>query len=348
MAINFPTSLDSLLNPNSSDSMNVVPHATQHANANDAIEALEAKVGVDSSAVTTSLDYMLKNASSVNPGHKHTMAAITDLTTGALTFTNKVINGANNTLTVRIADISATGSPSSTTYLRGDGTWATPAGGGGGGGTWGSITGTLSSQSDLNSALAAKASLGGATFTGAISATNLSGSNTGDQTITLGGEASGTGTGSITVTLGNAAVIAKTLTGFAASTGAITSADTVLSSIQKLAGNAAIPLSPRVVALTDAATVTPNAGTTDTGTLATLSQATTIANPTGSPTSMQELTLRIKAASPQALTWGSQFRGSADLPLPSATSGGALTDYFKFAWHSGDSKWDYLAKNQGF
>lgn len=33
---------------------------------------LEAKVGIDSSAVATSLDYLLKNASSLNPGHKHT------------------------------------------------------------------------------------------------------------------------------------------------------------------------------------------------------------------------------------------------------------------------------------
>jgi hypothetical protein len=34
-----------------------VPHATQHADLNDAVEALEAKVGVDGSAVTSSLDY---------------------------------------------------------------------------------------------------------------------------------------------------------------------------------------------------------------------------------------------------------------------------------------------------
>jgi hypothetical protein len=33
---------------------------------------LEAKVGIDSSSVTTSLDYMLRSGSSINPGHKHT------------------------------------------------------------------------------------------------------------------------------------------------------------------------------------------------------------------------------------------------------------------------------------
>lgn len=59
MATNFPASLDSFTNPTSSDPTNStsVPHAAQHANANDAIEALEAKVGVNSSAVATSLDY---------------------------------------------------------------------------------------------------------------------------------------------------------------------------------------------------------------------------------------------------------------------------------------------------
>lgn len=57
MATNFPASLDSLTNPTSSDSLNSPSHSAQHANVNDAVEALQAKVGVDSSAVTTSLDY---------------------------------------------------------------------------------------------------------------------------------------------------------------------------------------------------------------------------------------------------------------------------------------------------
>ncbi len=63
MAINYPTSIDALSNPASSDLMEnataALDHNTQHANANDAIEALEAKVGADSSAVTTSHDYKL-------------------------------------------------------------------------------------------------------------------------------------------------------------------------------------------------------------------------------------------------------------------------------------------------
>jgi len=60
MAINFPTSLDSLTNPLGTDSVQAVSHAAQHADTNDAIEALEAKVGADNSTVTTSLDYRIR------------------------------------------------------------------------------------------------------------------------------------------------------------------------------------------------------------------------------------------------------------------------------------------------
>lgn len=59
MATNFPSGLDSLTNPLPTDSLNNPSHSDQHANANDAIEALEAKVGVNSSAVTTSHDYKI-------------------------------------------------------------------------------------------------------------------------------------------------------------------------------------------------------------------------------------------------------------------------------------------------
>jgi len=61
MATNFPTSLDTLTNPSAADTLDSPPHDEQHADANDAIEALQAKVGVDGSADTNSLDFKVNN-----------------------------------------------------------------------------------------------------------------------------------------------------------------------------------------------------------------------------------------------------------------------------------------------
>ena len=41
--------------------------------SNGGLEAIEAKLGIDSSAVATSIDYLLKNAASVDPGHSHSL-----------------------------------------------------------------------------------------------------------------------------------------------------------------------------------------------------------------------------------------------------------------------------------
>ena len=64
--INFPTSLDTLTNPVGTDQLTSPDHAGQHSNVNDAVEALEAKVGADSSAVTTSHDYKLSEVTSTD------------------------------------------------------------------------------------------------------------------------------------------------------------------------------------------------------------------------------------------------------------------------------------------
>jgi len=49
MSSNFPNALDSLTNPTATDSLDSanVPHADQHANANDAIEAIESTLGTN-------------------------------------------------------------------------------------------------------------------------------------------------------------------------------------------------------------------------------------------------------------------------------------------------------------
>jgi len=57
MAINYPDSLDTFVNPNGTDGLSSPSHSEQHSNANDAIEALQAKVGVDGSLDSNSLDF---------------------------------------------------------------------------------------------------------------------------------------------------------------------------------------------------------------------------------------------------------------------------------------------------
>lgn len=59
LSTNFPNSLDSLVNPNSTDSLSNPSHSQQHANLNDAIEAMQAKIGVDGSEDTDSIDYKI-------------------------------------------------------------------------------------------------------------------------------------------------------------------------------------------------------------------------------------------------------------------------------------------------
>ena len=49
MATNYPGALDTLTNPTATDAMNsaTVPHATQHANLNDAMKAVQATLGTN-------------------------------------------------------------------------------------------------------------------------------------------------------------------------------------------------------------------------------------------------------------------------------------------------------------
>ena len=49
MATSFPNNLDELIKPNGTDQLSAPSHSEQHSNANDAIEALQVKVGIDGS-----------------------------------------------------------------------------------------------------------------------------------------------------------------------------------------------------------------------------------------------------------------------------------------------------------
>ncbi len=55
MASSYPGALDALTNPTGTARMDTVPHAAQHANANDAIEAIEAELGTDPAGTFTTV-----------------------------------------------------------------------------------------------------------------------------------------------------------------------------------------------------------------------------------------------------------------------------------------------------
>lgn len=107
-------------------------------------------------------------------------------------------------------------------------------------------------------------------------------------------------------------------------------------------------ITKRIATLTDAATVTIDTDNFDGGELLTLSQATTFANPTGTPTDFQHYILRIKSTVSRALTYGTKFRGGGSLALPASTTGGGLTDYLGFQYNAADDKWDLLARSLGY
>lgn len=96
--------------------------------------------------------------------------------------------------------------------------------------------------------------------------------------------------------------------------------------------------------------IAPNADTQTLILLASTQSASTltIRNPTGTPRNGQALTMRIQSTNAQTFSWGSQYRGSSDAGLPTATTGSSKTDYLGFEWNATDATWDLLAKNFGF
>jgi hypothetical protein len=68
----FPTGLDNYTNPTASDQLDnattALKHHVQHSANNEAIAALETKVGIDDSGDVTSLDYKSKNGSFIRTG----------------------------------------------------------------------------------------------------------------------------------------------------------------------------------------------------------------------------------------------------------------------------------------
>ena len=88
MTTKFPVALDSFPTINGTDLLTSPQHSAQHNNVADAVSALEAKVGVNGSTVTTSLTYQVSQKAGINhthtgvyaaSSHGHTIADVTGL-----------------------------------------------------------------------------------------------------------------------------------------------------------------------------------------------------------------------------------------------------------------------------
>jgi hypothetical protein len=106
----------------------------------------------------------------------------------------------------------------------------------------------------------------------------------------------------------------------------------------------------RVVSVSDAASITINADTTDVATQVNTQAigTLTINAPTGTPINGQKIVLRLQSTNVQTFSWNSIFAGSTDLALPTASSGSSKYDYVGFIYNSTAAKWQLLAKVFGF
>lgn len=106
--------------------------------------------------------------------------------------------------------------------------------------------------------------------------------------------------------------------------------------------------SKRVTTITSAATITPDANTTDALIVSALAVAVTFNAPTGTPAPFQELIIRIRDnGTAQNLNWNAIYRGSNDLPLPRSTSAGRIV-YIKFYYNTDAPGWDLMGVLNGF
>jgi hypothetical protein len=111
-----------------------------------------------------------------------------------------------------------------------------------------------------------------------------------------------------------------------------------------------LPSLIRVVAAAYAATVTPNADTTDVLNIGALTGNITIANPTGTPVDGQNLHIRLQqdATGSRSVTWGAGYAFGTDVSaalMPTTAS----ADYeMLFTWNATRSKWRAMAIVRGF
>jgi len=115
MAITWPVTADVLTNPSATDKTNSPSHATQHANANDALEAIEAYLGTNASQTTPTGSGRVLRSTSATASEWADLVLTTDVT-GVLPVANGGTNASSASITAfnNITGYTATGATGTT------------------------------------------------------------------------------------------------------------------------------------------------------------------------------------------------------------------------------------------
>lgn len=105
---NFPNSLDSFTNPTSTDTLNNPSHFLQHADANDAIEALEAKVGIGTATASSATAGQVFMANGGGTSIWATLGTVTNAVITGGTATSTVLTAPEETITITATASSGT------------------------------------------------------------------------------------------------------------------------------------------------------------------------------------------------------------------------------------------------
>jgi hypothetical protein len=164
MASSFPSGLDNFTNPSASDTLDsaTVPHAAQHSNANDAIEAIESTLGVNPQGGSATVVARLTALDSTVAGKVVSVGA------GDSTIT---VAGTSTSPTVKVNQANLTIAESQVTNLVSDLAGKAPASGI----SPSAITGTAVTQADtgtVTSAMIANGTIVSADISGSAAITN--------------------------------------------------------------------------------------------------------------------------------------------------------------------------------